>query len=46
MCSATRWLTKDASIAVALGLFLAGWTILAEDSVGQDTIVTRRQVRE
>jgi hypothetical protein len=46
MCSATRWLTKGAFIALALCLFLQGRTTLAEDSLWQKAITEGKQLRQ
>jgi tetratricopeptide (TPR) repeat protein len=46
MCSATRWLTKGASIGLALCLFLPNPTALAEESVWQKAIPEGKQLRE
>jgi len=46
MCTATRWLTKGASIALALCLFLPSRTTPAEESVWQKAIREAIHVRE
>jgi len=46
MCSATRWLTKGAFIALALCLFLPNRTTLGEDSLWQKAITEGKQLRQ
>ncbi len=46
MCTATRWLTKGASIALALCLFLPSRTTPAEESVWQKAIREAIHVRQ
>ena len=46
MCTATRWLTKGASIALALCLFLPSRTTPAEESVWQKAITEGKHLRQ